>query len=161
MASKRNPLRDLTPTEADLDNNTNGSSQAPGQGEKLREKATKALHGPDANPSLLGDPISLKAEASNNNPTPDEAGAKSLSSSSSASQSTAPSHQQGSSKDGGETLREKAAKKLHGPDANPSQLGDPISLKAEQSNNVPAPSEEGAHPDGPGQQAGKGRSSRL
>lgn len=144
MASKRNPLRDLTPTESDLDNN-----ETTGQGEKLREKATKALHGPNANPSQLGDPISLKAEASDNIPKPDEDGAQSSSSTSSPSQSGS------SSTGGGETLREKAAKKLNGPDANPSQLGDPISLKAEQSDNVPTPSEEGAHP------GKKGRSSKL
>ncbi|KAI3398355.1 hypothetical protein diail_9447 [Diaporthe ilicicola] len=157
MASKRNPLRDLTPTESDLDNNTNGSSPATGQGEKLREKATKALHGPNANPSQLGDPISLKAEASDHIPKPDEAGAQSSSPAPPSSKS--PSRQKG----GGETLREKAAKKLHGPDANPSQLGDPISLKAEQSDNVPAPSEEGAHSGGSGGRQGghKGRSSRL
>ena len=41
-------------------------------------------------------------------------------------------------------MREKATKKLHGEGANPSQLGDPVSLKAEQSENVPKPEEEGA-----------------
>jgi len=45
----------------------------------------------------------------------------------------------------GETLREKAVKKIHGEGANPSQLGDPISLEAETSDRRPAPSEEGAH----------------
>ncbi|KAH7034614.1 uncharacterized protein B0I36DRAFT_316632 [Microdochium trichocladiopsis] len=44
-----------------------------------------------------------------------------------------------------ETLREKAAKKLHGPGANPSQLGDPISLKSETSERIPKPEEAGAH----------------
>ncbi|KKY33440.1 hypothetical protein UCDDA912_g06664 [Diaporthe ampelina] len=158
MASKRNPLRDLTPTESDLDsNNTNSSSPASGQGEKLREKATKSLHGPNANPSQLGDPVSLKAEASDHIPKPDEAGSQS---------SLTPPSKSGrgssSSTAGHETLREKAAKKLHGPDANPSQLGDPISLKAEQSGNVPTPGEEGAHPGGrEQQQGGKGRPSKL
>lgn len=146
MASKRNPLRDLTPTESDLDNNNTG--------ETLREKAAKSLHGPDANPSQLGDPISLKAEASDHIPKPDEAGSQS---------SPTPPSKSGASSSGaaGETLREKATKKLHGPDANPSQLGDPISLKAEQSGNVPTPSEEGAHPGGREQQGGKGRPSKL
>ncbi|KAK2597790.1 hypothetical protein N8I77_012552 [Diaporthe amygdali] len=141
----RNPLRDLTPTESDLDDN-----KTTGQGEKLREKASKALHGPNANPSQLGDPISLKAEASDIIPKPDEAGAQSSSSTSSLSQNGS-----SSTSGSGETLREKAAKKLHGADANPSQLGDPISLKAEQSENVPTPSEEGAH------SGKKGRSSKL
>lgn len=153
MASKRNPLRDLTPTESDLDNNntTNSSANSKGQGEKLREKATKALHGPNANPSQLGDPTSLKAEASDRIPKPEEAGSQpspSVSSSSSGSGA------------GGEKLREKAVKKLHGEGANPSQLGDPISLKAEQSDNVPTPGEEGAH-SGQQRQGGKGRPSKL
>lgn len=155
MASKRNPLRDLTPTESDLDNNNSNSSS--GQGEKLREKATKALHGPNANPSQLGDPVSLKAEASDNIPKPDEAGSQ--------SSPPTPSSKSGgsgssSSGNGEEKLREKAVKKLHGEGANPSQLGDPISLKAEQSGNVPTPGEEGAH-SGQQQQGGKGRPSKL
>jgi hypothetical protein len=38
----------------------------------------------------------------------------------------------------GDTLRTKAAQKLHGEDGeNPSQLGDPIGLKAETSERVP------------------------
>lgn len=151
MASKRNPLRDLTPTESDLDNNN-----TQGQGEKLREKATKSLHGPNANPSQLGDPVSLKAEASNNIPKPDEAGSR--------SSPPTPSSKSGgrgsSSGTGEEKLREKAVKKLHGEGANPSQLGDPISLKAEQSDNVPTPGEEGAH-SGQQHQGAKGRPSKL
>lgn len=141
--SPKNPLRDLTPTEADIDDQESKS----GPRETLREKATKKLHGPDANPSQLGDPISLKAESSDTNPTKDEAGAKSTSPSSSSSSSSQAqkSHVSPASKSGGgETLREKATKKLHGPDANPSQLGDPISLKAETSDNVPKPDEAGA-----------------
>lgn len=151
MASKRNPLRDLTPTESDLDN-----SNTQGQGEKLREKATKSLHGPNANPSQLGDPVSLKAEASDNIPKPDEAGSQ--------SSPPTPSSKSGSSGSssgtGEEKLREKAVKRLHGEGANPSQLGDPISLKAEQSDNVPTPGEEGAH-SGQQQQGAKGRPSKL
>lgn len=108
-------------------------------GEKLREKAAKALHGPNANPSQLGDPISLKAETSDNIPKPDEAGASHSPSGDHPSSSGAAGRRQG------ETLREKATKKLKGPDANPSQLGDPVSLKAEAVDHVPAPSEEGAH----------------
>lgn len=160
MASKRNPLRDLTPTESDLDNNnTNSFSPSKSQGETLREKATKSLHGPNANPSQLGDPISLKAEASDHIPKPDEAGSGSQSSPTSPSQSGGGGRS--SSGSGRETLREKAAKKLHGEGANPSQLGDPISLKAEQSSNVPTPGEEGAHPGGRQQQGTKGRPSKL
>ncbi|ORY55873.1 uncharacterized protein BCR38DRAFT_490878 [Pseudomassariella vexata] len=97
-------------------------------GETLREKATKKLHGPDANPSQLGDPISLKAEQSDTVPTSSEEGAGS---------EKGPKDEQGKDNRGyggnaeGGKLREKAAKKLHGPDANPSLLGDPISLKVE------------------------------
>ncbi|KAK0742247.1 hypothetical protein B0T21DRAFT_409080 [Apiosordaria backusii] len=36
-------------------------------------------------------------------------------------------------------LRQIAAEKLHGPNANPSQLGDPISLKAETNDANPNP----------------------
>lgn len=147
MASKpkdKNPLRNLTPTEADLDESSS-SSTSPPSGETLREKASKKLHGPDANPSQLGDPISLKAETSEHVPKPVEAGARGNKSSSSSTEPTS-AHKPGSSNtnSSGETLREKATKKLKGPNANPSQLGDPVSLKAETSDNVPAPSEEGA-----------------
>lgn len=103
MASKKNPLRELTPTEGDLDddkNNNNNNNNQPTSsptttssstkgatplltndskekgGETLREKALKKLNGPDANPSQLGDPVSLKAETSDHDPTPDEKGAK-------------------------------------------------------------------------------------
>ncbi|GAW11581.1 hypothetical protein ANO14919_009280 [Xylariales sp. No.14919] len=101
--------------------------------ETLREKASKKIRGPDANPSQLGDPISIKAESSDNIPTEEEEGASSSSSSASAKPQS----------NEGETLREKAAKKLNGPNANPSQLGDPISLKSETSPGVPVESERG------------------
>ena len=42
----------------------------------------------------------------------------------------------------GETLKEKAEKKLQ--EGNATQLGDPISLKAETSDRVPTPEEQGA-----------------
>ncbi|KAI0448880.1 hypothetical protein F5B21DRAFT_87097 [Xylaria acuta] len=106
--------------------------------ETLREKAVKRTHGPDANPSQLGDPISIKAETSDTVPTDEEDGARPSSSPSSSPRSSNPQST------GGETLREKAAKKLNGPDANPSQLGDPTSLKNETSSGVPVDSERGA-----------------
>ena len=123
--SPNNPVKKLTPTESDLDN------QGEQSGETLREKVAKNLHGPDANPSQLGDPISLKNETSDRLPTEDEKGSQS------------PSPSAARSKDqGGDTLREKAMKKLHGPDANPSMLGDPISMKNESTDNLPAEVEE-------------------
>lgn len=42
----------------------------------------------------------------------------------------------------GQTLKEKAQNKLKS--GNPSQLGDPVSLKAETSNRIPTESEKGA-----------------
>lgn len=161
--------------------------------ETLREKAAKKLHGPDANPSQLGDPISLKAETSDTIPKPEEGGAHHGSASGKDGSPYAPplapppSHDvnwdsnnpekqrelenkkklennkagstDGGKGEGGETLREKAAKKVKGPDANPSQLGDPVSLKNEISEKAPTPTEEGASPSGGGNK--KGRESKL
>ncbi|OTB01211.1 hypothetical protein M426DRAFT_14654 [Hypoxylon sp. CI-4A] len=110
--------------------------------ETLREKATKKIQGPDANPSQLGDPISLKAEQSDNVPTEGEEGAHS---SSDDAENLNRKNRKNNKNPEDESLREKAAKKLHGPDANPSQLGDPISLKAETTDDVPTDREEGAH----------------
>lgn len=167
--------------------------------ETLREKAAKKLHGPDANPSQLGDPISLKAETSETIPKPEEGGAHHGSASGKDGSPYAPplapppSHDvnwdsnnpekqrelenkkkleynkadktadgegMGKGKDrgagGGETLREKAAKKVKGPGANPSQLGDPVSLKNEISEKAPTPTEEGASGGNK-----KGRESKL
>ncbi|KAI1454660.1 hypothetical protein F4805DRAFT_304596 [Annulohypoxylon moriforme] len=111
--------------------------------ETLREKATKKIKGPDANPSQLGDPISLKAEQSEHIPTDEERGATKTSGSSS-NDIKKNSNQSGKS-NGDESLREKAVKKLHGSQANPTQLGDPISLKAETTGDVPTDREDGAH----------------
>ncbi|KAI1384298.1 uncharacterized protein F4822DRAFT_65558 [Hypoxylon trugodes] len=110
--------------------------------ETLREKATKKIQGPGANPSQLGDPISVKAEQSDNVPTEGEKGAG-TSHGNNEVRNKNDNTKKGNNDD--ESLREKAAKKLHGPEANPSQLGDPISLKAETSDNIPAEREEGAH----------------
>ncbi|KAH7319888.1 hypothetical protein B0I35DRAFT_478191 [Stachybotrys elegans] len=64
MAPQSN-VRHATPSE---------ERQKDSKGEKLREKAVKKLHGEGSNPSQLGDPISLKAETSDTNPTEREAG---------------------------------------------------------------------------------------
>jgi hypothetical protein len=109
--------------------------------ETLREKASKKIQGPDANPSQLGDPISIKAETSDYMPTEEAEGAPS---SRTSPISPSKSHAKSGEGEGGdETLREKAAKKLNGPDANPSQLGDPISLKNETTPGVPVDGEQG------------------
>lgn len=144
--------RDLTSTESDLSSNAKLQNR-PNEQETLREKATKRLHGPDANPSQLGDPISLKAETSDRNPRQQEAGATISSSSPSPPRST---NSEETSKDRKhETLREKATAKLHGPNANPSQLGDPISLKAETT----AGKHQGQHDSAPGQEGSDGPAS--
>ena len=69
-----------------------------------------------ANPTLLGDPVSLKAEAADSTPTDQDRGASSAA--------------EGSpdSKDSSNTgaSRKKSLKEL----ANPTLLGDPVSLKA-------------------------------
>lgn len=46
----------------------------------------------------------------------------------------------------GQTLKEKAEEKLKS--GNPSQLGDPVSLKAETSDRIPTEDEKGAKPAG-------------
>lgn len=62
----------------------------------------------------------------------------------------------------GESLRQKASRELHGDGANPSQLGDPISIKAESSETVPTDEAAGAGggDGGKKEEKGAGRSSR-
>ena len=76
----------------------------------------------DKNPSQLGDPVSLKAEAADSKPTPDDTGAK-------------------SDENNGKTLKQKAEEKLKN---NPSALGDPVSLKAETSDTEVTADDRGA-----------------
>ncbi|KAK0623910.1 hypothetical protein B0T14DRAFT_565227 [Immersiella caudata] len=46
---------------------------SPSNSKPLRQRAAEKLHGKDANPSQLGDPISLKAETSDtSDPSPDQ-----------------------------------------------------------------------------------------
>ncbi|KAI2469575.1 hypothetical protein F4781DRAFT_393953 [Annulohypoxylon bovei var. microspora] len=116
--------------------------------ETLREKATKKIKGPDANPSQLGDPISLKAEQSENVPTDGERGAAETLQSSSSDNKKSSKNNESVKRDGHEGLREKAVKKLHGPQANPTQLGDPISLKAETTDDIPTDREDGSRNKG-------------
>lgn len=114
------------------------------------------------NASQLGDPISLKAETSDNSPTPDEAGAvadpeaagpedtstKGSGGSGSAgrkeqaqknvneAKKTEPSGGQGGGKEK-KSLKEMA-------ESNPSMLGDPVSLKNESSESEPTEKDRGA-----------------
>ncbi|EMD01302.1 hypothetical protein BAUCODRAFT_205121 [Baudoinia panamericana UAMH 10762] len=80
-----------------------------------KEKQTAA-------PSQLGDPVSLKAETSDNQPTEQDKPNK------------APNKQDNRS------LKEVAQDKMK---QNPSQLGDPVSLKAETSDTEPTADDRG------------------
>lgn len=105
--------------------------------ETLREKASGKLHGKDANPSQLGDPISMKAETSSFVPEGEEG---------TQSQGSAVQKDEGYGSKGNldDKLREKAVKAVKGQGANPTQLGDPVSGKAETSDLVPTEEDEGA-----------------
>ncbi|KAE8448347.1 hypothetical protein EG329_009591 [Mollisiaceae sp. DMI_Dod_QoI] len=116
----------------------------------LRESA---LETNKTNPSQLGDPISLKSETSNTSPTNEDTGAH-CSPQSSLSvkdhlQNTAPAPTEGDTvgkgkrgdEQGHQTLRQKAMQKLG---ENPSQLGDPVSLKAEKADSRPTDQDKGA-----------------
>ncbi|KAH7417519.1 hypothetical protein BKA64DRAFT_769542 [Cadophora sp. MPI-SDFR-AT-0126] len=122
----------------------------------LRERA---LQTNKTNPSQLGDPVSLKAETSSTSPTSDDRGASS-SKSNSSSQATkenvkkvapAPTEGDQDGGDGKKTLRQRAMDKL---EENPSQLGDPVSLKAETADSEPTDDDRGAG-------GSKGRKSKL
>ena len=98
---------------------SSSSSTGPGS---LADSAKK-------NRSQLGDPVSLRSEYSNTQPTEQDLGADSEA----IPQASQGNKQGGKSKDQ-ETLSEKALK-------NPTALGDPVSLKAESSTLVPTEEE--------------------
>jgi hypothetical protein len=90
---------------------------APSNGDdSLKSKAEASLK---KNPSALGDPVSLKAETSETEPTKDDR----------------PST--GAATGEKTTLKEMAQ-------TNPTMLGDPVSLKAETSDTDPTPDDRGA-----------------
>lgn len=105
------------------------------KGETLREKASRKLHGKDANPSQLGDPISLKAETSSLVPTEEEEGAQ--------THGNAVSSDEGYGSKGNldDNLRKQAVEAVKGA----TQQGDPASGKVETSDLVPTEGDEGAH----------------
>ena len=118
----------------------------------LKDKATTALK---HNPSALGDPISIKSET-----TPSE---HDLQGSGSPDTQTTPKdnekkqEQQQAPKDSqrkgdGKSLKEVAEA------ANPSMLGDPVSLKAETSETEVTEGDRGALRDGEKTKEGKGDS---
>lgn len=84
-----------------------------------------------ANPTQLGDPVSLKAETSETEPTEKDRPA-----------ANTPSDGEHKS------LKQVAQEKMQ---TNPTQLGDPVSLKAETSSTEPTENDRGAgkaHPQG-------------
>lgn len=79
------------------------------------------------NPSQLGDPVSLRAETSDTKPTKDDLGAK--------------GDEKQDDKRDNKSLKQRAQEKLN---TNPSQLGDPVSLKAETSDTEVTADDRGA-----------------
>ncbi|KAK6218893.1 hypothetical protein QIS74_06102 [Colletotrichum tabaci] len=113
------------------------------QPERLKHVAEKATSN---NPSQLGDPISLKAEVSHLSPTEDDLGAASSSSPKKSSSSSSKQgaggaagarNSDGSPVAGPEKKRLKQVAEENMEAGNPTQLGDPVSLKAETSETEP------------------------
>ena len=103
----------------------------------LKQKAEEKLA--SRNATQLGDPISLKAETSDNIPTPEEAGAKGSHEDPNQPLSDAKPESKPPPKDSKhKTLKEIAQ------ETNPTMLGDPISLKAETSDTEPTENDRGA-----------------
>ncbi|OHW98201.1 hypothetical protein CSPAE12_02983 [Colletotrichum incanum] len=108
------------------------------QPERLKHVAEKATSN---NPSQLGDPVSLKAEVSQLSPTENDLGANSKQSSPPSKPSkggaAGAKNSDGSPVQGPEKKRLKQVAEENMEAGNPSQLGDPISLKAETSSAEP------------------------
>ncbi|MCJ1318178.1 hypothetical protein MMC15_003506 [Xylographa vitiligo] len=85
-----------------------------------------------ANPTQLGDPVSLKAEAADSEPTDQDRGAQS---------STPPGESENTSRTS-DVRPSKSLKELA--KENPTQLGDPVSLKAETADSEPTEHDRGA-----------------
>ena len=81
------------------------------------------------NPTLLGDPVSLKAEAADSTPTDQDRGAS----------SGAEAHH-----DSGKPSSAQSGKKRLKDLVDPTQLGDPVSLKAETADSSPTDQDRGA-----------------
>ena len=85
-----------------------------------------------ANPTLLGDPVSLKAEAADSSPTDQDRGAL----------SGAERHRDDKQSSNAGSSKKKSLKELAM--ANPTLLGDPVSLKAEAADSSPTDQDRGA-----------------
>jgi hypothetical protein len=113
------------------------------KGESLRAKAARKLHGKGANPSQLGDPISIKAETSDTVPTDDESGATTLRGSEDSGlggnvgggggggRRASEVSREGDKHDERQTHDHRTRREENLGGGNPSMLGDPISVKAE------------------------------
>lgn len=147
--SSKNPLRQLLPSEQEVKDKPD---QASGSGETSKQAAAGSPIDYTGHPPKMGDRISLNKEkqqsAASTTPTPTPSAVPSENISNgppgnaSAGHNTPALLSNSSKHKGGEKLREKAMKKLHGPDANPSMLGDPISMKNETTDNLSREEEE-------------------
>ncbi|KAJ0307357.1 hypothetical protein COL5a_000210 [Colletotrichum fioriniae] len=109
------------------------------QPERLKHVAAKAN---SSNPSQLGDPVSLKAEVSKLSPTEGDLGAASSHKQQQQKGSDGPAgakNSDGSPVQDYDKRRLKDVAKEDLESGNPSQLGDPVSLKAEVTKKDPAP----------------------
>ncbi|KXH26229.1 hypothetical protein CSIM01_03607 [Colletotrichum simmondsii] len=112
------------------------------QPERLKHVAAKAN---SSNPSQLGDPVSLKAEVSKLSPTEGDLGAAADSKPPSGSQSKGSGGPAGAKNSDGSPVQDYDKRRLKDvakedlESGNPSQLGDPVSLKAEVTKKDPAP----------------------
>ncbi|KAF5523476.1 hypothetical protein CGCA056_v004192 [Colletotrichum aenigma] len=109
-------------------------SHAPQQ----QKQPERLKHVAGGNPSQLGDPVSLKAEVSKLVPTEGDQGAQS-----SGGASNKKGGVLGAKNSDGSPVQDKEKKRLkqiaeeNNEAGNPSQLGDPVSLKAETSSTEP------------------------
>ncbi|KAL8791830.1 MAG: hypothetical protein Q9195_005566 [Heterodermia aff. obscurata] len=108
---------------------------------KLRDAAVR-------NPSMLGDHVSLKAEKADSEPTDQDKGAK----------TKVGAHQKPEEKEKNASRPEGKGKLKDAAMKNPSRLGDPVSLKAEQSNLEPTDQDKGSQSTSP---IGQSSSKRL
>ncbi|OLN97769.1 hypothetical protein CCHL11_07900 [Colletotrichum chlorophyti] len=108
------------------------------QPERLKHVAEKAEKATSNNPSQLGDPVSLKAEVSQLVPTEGEQGAGSdRSPTPNKSGAAGAKNSDGSPVQDREKKRLKQVAEENMEAGNPTQLGDPISLKAETGSSEP------------------------
>ncbi|KAK2729882.1 hypothetical protein CKAH01_10047 [Colletotrichum kahawae] len=131
-----------------------GASPNPSSHALQQQKQPERLkHVAGGNPSQPGDPVSLKAEVSKLVPTEGEQGAQQQSSAGGASGKKG--GVLGAKNSDGSPVQDKEKKRLkqiaeeNNEAGNPSQLGDPISLKAETSSTEPGGEADGQRREKP------------